>query len=405
MIPGLFDLTRLSSARTRSICAENPTGEKSGGARAAPGSDPSCTPAARELGRGWKVRPCLRNLRPGATAVLADIRGPGVVQHVWCTVLADVHRWLALRVFYDGQRVPAIQTPLGDFFANGLDGKALVNSLPIAVNPRGGMNSYWPMPFRERIRIELTNDGPRAIDEVFYQITYALDDVPSDAAYLHAHWRRSMTTRQRPEHVILDLAGPHVPGGSAPGGGRRRATPRAAPTRAGRAGTSDRAGSPGPGHYVGTSLVWHQLSNNWWGEGEVKFFIDGDPADAPTICGTGTEDYFGGAWGFIMNHAEDMRPTTFSTPFLGYHQAVYGSTPRRGPIVPGHALYRWHILDPVRFQRDLRVTVQALGWWLSGKEAKYQPLTDDIASVAYWYQSGPSPDLGPLPGLNERLPR
>lgn len=372
-LDGLGSITRLTRARTRSISAENPTGAPGAGARAVPGSDPWCAPAARDLGRGWKVRPCARDLKPGQTLVLADVEGPGVITHAWCTMLHEALRWVALRVYYDDQSAPAIECPLGDFFANGLDGNALVNSIPVCVNPRGGMNSYWPMPFRRRVRVEITNDGPASIPEFFYQVSYELREIADDTGLLHAAWRRSMTTREHPEHAILDLAG------------------------------------AGPGHYAGTYLVWNQLSNHWWGEGEVKFFIDDDPPDAPTICGTGTEDYFGGAWGFVMDGAEDMRPTTYSTAYLGYPQAVYEATARSGPRVPAHALYRWHLPDPIRFERGLRVRVQALGWWHVGPHArahaKFQPLTDDIASVAYWYQSGASPVLPGLPPIEERLPR
>jgi hypothetical protein len=392
------DLTRLSASHTRSISAENPDGRKSGGARAMPpnsrgkgATDAHCTPAASELGKGWKVRPCLLNLKPGATAVLADIKGPGVVRHIWMTVLESLHRTMVLRVYYDNQAWPSIETPLGDFFCNGLDGLALVNSMPIVVNPKGGMNSYWPMPFRGRIRIEVANDGPRPVEHVFYQVTYALHDLPDDTAYLHAQWRRSMTTRERPEHVILDLTESSTMSGAKPG----------------RGGARSRDVHVVRGHYVGTYLVWSQLSNGWWGEGEVKFFIDGDPPDAPTICGTGTEDYFGGAWGFVMDHARSLAPTPYSTLFLGYPQALYepsaASGQRMQPRVPQHGLYRFHIPDPVVFHQDLRVTVQALGWHV--QTGKYQPLTDDIASVAYWYQSLPSRPHPPLPPLNDRLPR
>lgn len=370
---GLGDIARVSKARTRSISAENPDGRKSGGAQATPGQDDWCTPAASALGKGWKVRPCLKNLKPGDRAVLADIAGPGVVQHIWFTVLEAVHRFLTLRVFYDDQTHPSIEVPLGDFFANGLDGLALVNSLPVAVNPKGGMNCYWPMPFRNRLRLEVVNEGHVQINEVFYQITYALQDVPDDAAYLHCSWRRALTTRAHPEHVVID--GIQV----APGGA---------------------------GHYVGTYIAWSQLSNGWWGEGEVKFFIDGDPPDAPTICGTGTEDYFGGAWGFVMDHTRELAPVPFSTPFLGYPQAIYAPSPSSKqlmqPRLPQHGLYRWHIPDPVRFQKDLRVTIQALGWWPNGK---YQPLTDDLASTAWWYQTIPSAPLKPLPPVEERFQR
>lgn len=367
--PGLGDIARITTGRTRSISAENPTGGKGKGAQAAPGDDPHCTAAADRLGKGWKVRPCLRNIEPGATVVLADIRGPGVIQHMWFTVLDAVGRWLTLRIYWDDQAHPSVEVPLGDFFCNSIDGMAVVNSLPIVVNPKGGMNSYWPMPFRGRCRIEVTNDGPGKINELFFQITYAEQDVPADAGYFHATWRRSMTTREKPEHVILD-------------------------------------GVSGRGQYVGTSIVWSQLSNQWWGEGEVKFFIDGDPADGPTICGTGTEDYFGGAWGFVMDHTRDLTPVAFSTAFLGYPQVVYAPSPaasqRMQPRVPQHQLYRWHIPDPVRFAQDLRVTVQALGWWPNGK---FQPLTDDLASVAYWYQTLPSLPLKSLPPMDERYQR
>lgn len=361
---GLGDLARVTQAQSRSISAENPDGRKSGGALATPTEDPQTSPASRALGKGWKVRPCLRNLDAGQTAVLADVTGPGVIRHIWCTVLHECHRWINLRVYYDGHEQPSINCPLGDFFANGLDGSALVDSAVISVNPKGGMNSYWPMPFRRRVRIEISNDGPKPIPEFFYQVSYTLEPVPDDAGVLHAQWRRTLTSREHPEHIILDRA-------------------------------------RGQGHYAGTYLVWTQLSNAWWGEGEVKFFIDDDPRDAPTICGTGTEDYFGGAWGFVQDHAADMRPTTYSGLYLGYPQAVYGATPKRGPIVPAHALYRWHIPDPIRFHQDLRVTVQALGWWPNGE---YQPLTDDIASVAYWYQLSPM-GQPPLPPITARFPR
>ena len=357
---GLSDLALLHDAESRSISAENPDGAKGGGARAAVGQDRHCTPHASELGQGWKVRPCVR-VDAGEAAVLADVAGPGVVQHVWMTAAPERLRTLALRVYYDDQAHPSIETPLGDFFANGADGCALVGSLPVCVNPRGGMNCYWPMPFRKRLRVEVTNDGPADLNELFYQITYTLADVPDDAACLHAQWRRSMTTRDKPEHVILD-------------------------------------GVTGRGHYVGTYLVWNQFSNHWWGEGEVKFYLDGD-REHPTICGTGTEDYFGGAWGFrAAENPEKSGPVTYSAPFQGYPQSLIG-----GERVPCHALYRWHVPDPIRFRQDIRVTVQALGWYTLTR--KFQPLTDDIASVAYWYQALPGAKFPSLPPLNERLPR
>ncbi len=341
---GLGSIPLLSDAETRSISPENPAGEKGGGAKAFPDDN---SPAS-VLGPGWKVRPCI-TLEPNSTTTLADIAGPGVLQHIWITVTPDLkaYRATVLRLYWDEEPTPSIEVPLGDFFCNGHGLCYNVNSLPMAVNPLGGLNSYWPMPFRRRARITIQNEHGEGIKAFYYQITYALTEVPKGAAHFHAQWRRSLTTREYPEHIILD-------------------------------------GIQGRGHYVGTFLAWAQMSNGWWGEGEIKFYLDGD-AEHPTICGTGLEDYFGGSWSFDGQ--------TYSTPFLGY------PLNRQEPgEVPRHGLYRWHVYDPIRFKQDLKTTIQALGWWPG---AKFQPLTDDIASVGYWYQQephAPFPELPPLQG-------
>jgi hypothetical protein len=243
-----------------------------------------------------------------------------------------------------------VEVPLGDFFANGHGLRYNVNSMPIAVNPSGGFNSYWPMPFYRSARITIENQRDEAIDGFFYQITYALGTLSANLATFHAQWRIGMTQRDYPEHVILDTI-------------------------------------KGDGQYVGTFLAWVQMSDGWWGEGEIKFYIDGD-TECPTICGTGTEDYFGGAWAF---------GDTYSGAYLGYPLWQ-----REDTRVPKHGLYRWHIMDPIRFHQDLRVTIQALGWWPGGK---FQPLTDEIASTAYWYQREPHAPFPALPSRNDRLPR
>jgi hypothetical protein len=141
-------------------------------------------------------------------------------------------------------------------------------------------------------------------------------------------------------------------------------------------------------------MAWAQMSNGWWGEGEIKFFMDGDQAN-PTICGTGTEDYFGGAWGFWDERTKLTE--TFSTAFMGY--PLFDNTAGN---VPRHGLYRWHVMDPIRFESDLKVTMQALGWWNNGK---YQPLTDEIGSVAYWYQTEPHAAFPKFPDRDDRFPR
>jgi len=342
---GLGGLPMLSDAETRSISAENPNGEKGAGAQDMPDENN----AGSMLGQGWKIRPCI-TVEKGATLTLAAIDGPGVIQHIWITVDPKAYRDCVLRVYWDNEKTPSVETPLGDFFCNGHSIRHNVNSLPVAVNPSGGFNCYWPMPFRKHARITIENQRHEDIGGFFYQIDYALKEVPENAAYFHAQWRRSMTSRKCPEHVILE-------------------------------------GIKGKGHYVGTFLAWTQMSNGWWGEGEIKFFMDGD-TDFPTICGTGTEDYFGGAWCF---------GETYSTPFLGY--PLWRKEPGE---VPKHDLYRWHILDPIRFKEDLTVTIQALGWW---PNHKYEPLTDDISSVGYWYQTEPHAKYPKMLEVHERWAR
>ncbi|GAB4528793.1 MAG: DUF2961 domain-containing protein [Anaerolineae bacterium] len=353
---GLDSLPLLSDAITRSISPENPTGEKGGGAKTIPDA---ASPAAM-LGPGWKVRPCI-TLEPAAVTTLADVQGPGIIQHIWLTVSPKAYRDTLLRFYWDDEESPSVEVPLGDFFCNGHGLRYNVNSLPVVVNPSGGFNCYWPMPFRRRARIVIENQWREPIQGFYYQITYALTEVAEEAAYFHAQWRRSMTSREYPEHTILD-------------------------------------GVRGQGHYVGTFLAWTQLSNGWWGEGEVKFYIDGD-TQHPTICGTGSEDYFGGAWSFGGKYVGSggSGGETYSTPFLGY--PLYRNQPGE---VPRHALYRWHVLDPIRFRQDLKVTVQALGWWPDGR---FEPLTDDIASTGYWYQTEPHAPFPEIPPSHRRWSR
>jgi hypothetical protein len=342
----IVGLPLLSSAETRSISAENPTGGRGAGAR-----------AENHLGVGWKGRPCI-TLPNGQQTALAEIAGPGVIQHIWFTVCEGtargrtVLRDLVLRFFWDGEEAPSVEMPLGDFFANGHAMRCDVNSLPVAVNPNGGMNCYWPMPFAASARISIANEHGDDIGGFFYQVTYSLADVPAAAGRFHAQWRRENTVPYHKEYTILD-------------------------------------GVHGQGHYVGTYLAWTQLSSGWWGEGEIKFYLDGDGPD-PTICGTGTEDYVGGAWCFNNQ--------TYSKAFLGY--PLRHAEP--GQIIK-HGLYRWHVLDPIRFKSDLQVTIQDLGF--AAQRGGYEPLTDDISSAAFWYQKEPHAPFPPLPPARARWPR
>ncbi|MCE5198011.1 MAG: glycoside hydrolase family 172 protein [Armatimonadota bacterium] len=347
----MFGIARLSNAKSRSICAENPTGAKGAGAQAIPDENN----AASMLGKSWKVQPCI-TLAQGSKTTIADIEGPGAITHIWMTNEEKVFRDIIIRMYWDDEDIPSVEVPFGDFFCCGHAVATYVNSMPIAVNPRGAFNSYWPMPFRKRARIEIENQHGKDIVGFFFQVDYELRDVDDAEAYFHAQWRRSVTSIDYPEHVIVD-------------------------------------GIKGKGHYVGTYLAWTQLSNGWWGEGEAKFYIDGD-IEYPTICGTGTEDYFGGAWCF---YGPDGQEKTYCTNFLGYPLCIH----KENQVIM-HGLYRWHILDPIRFDSDLKVTIQALGWWPNGK---FQPLQDDIASVAYWYQSEPHIAYPKMLPVHLRWPR
>ncbi len=339
----------LSNAKTRSISAENPTGESGKGGMAEDGTGKK---AARELGKGWKISPS-RVIEPDQMLTLADIRGAGAIQHIWLTISKEHWRETILRMYWDGMETPAVEVPIGDFFANGWGVYAQVNSLAVCVNPARGFNCYWNMPYRKRALITVENRSSEPIS-IFYQIDYAEADVTDDCAYFCAAFRRSNPTVGS-EHTILD-------------------------------------GVRGKGQYVGTYLAWQVNNNGWWGEGEIKFFLDGD-RDFPSICGTGTEDYFGGAYNFDV---PTQGYTAFSTPYSGMPQVLrpdglYFANTRFG-------LYRWHIADPVRFEESLKVTIQDLGW---RSERRYLPQQSDIASVAYWYQTLPIAPLQPLGDKNE----
>ena len=343
---GLGNIMKLSNAVTRSISAENVYGERGRGGMAEVGDAAQeevlrlgqvwrkeQTDAARDLGRTWKVRPCIK-LPAGAVTPLMDVAGPGVIQHIWITVDPKRYRDLILRMYWDDETEPSVECPVGDFFCNGWGMRANVLALPINVNPSGAFNCYFPMPFRKRARVTIENRAPNDCNEFFYTINYTETEVDADDAYFHAQFRRTNPLPYMEDYVLLD-------------------------------------GVRGKGQYVGTYMAWQQNSGGWWGEGEIKFFLDGDD-EYPSICGTGTEDYFGGAWGFGAN---------YSAPYLGY---PLGGVDFK--VGNRHGVYRFHIMDPIRFSQDLRVTMQAIGW---RSETRYLPLQDDIASVAYWYQSEP----------------
>ena len=258
-------------------------------------------------------------------------------------------------MYWDGEINHSVESPVGDFFCAGWRGPwshfAQVSSIPVQVNPGSGMNCYWVMPFREKAKFTIENINTDTLT-VYYQIDYTLTDVPQTAAYFHAQFRRINPLPYKDVYTIVD-------------------------------------GIKGKGHYVGTYMAWQVNNEGWWGEGEIKFYMDGD-REFPTICGTGTEDYFLGSYNFGRPGTREY--VAFTGPWAGMPQVILPD----GVNVANQrfGLYRFHVMDPIRFEKDLKVTMQALGWRSGGR---YLPLQDDIASVAYWYQAEPHAKFPKLP--------
>ena len=348
------NIFRLSDAQSRSISPENFKGEKGKGGMATAGTGSG---ASRELGQGWKVSPSVV-IKSHTTFTIAEITGPGSVQHIWMTPTGN-WRYSILRFYWDDEATPSVEVPAGDFFGMGWGQYAPLQSLAVCVNPGSAFNCYWPMPFRKKCRITMEN-----IDEkdmvLYYQVDYVLTDVAADAGYFHAQFRRVNPLPFKTDYVLVDSI-------------------------------------RGKGQYVGTYLAWGVHNNGWWGEGEIKFFMDGD-TQYPTICGTGTEDYFCGSYDFDTRQknstgVEESAYTVFCTPYTGLAQVIKGDG--HYAMAQRFGLYRWHITDPVRFEKNLKVTIQALGWHSGGR---YLPLQDDIASTVFWYQRDPHGPFPVLPG-------
>ena len=333
-------LPYITDGQSFAITAENPNGEKGKGGQ-----------TSSNLGPTRKGRPAI-SLPAGKATVLADITGAGCIKHIWITLpppgkeyrpgpnpLRDV----VIRMYWDGSKTPCVEAPFGDFFGIGQGASVPLVSMMTTVSEGRGFNCYWPMPFGKSARIEVENQGPNELGGFFYQIDFErLKKLDKKAGRFHAQWRRENPTTLKKDYTILE--------------------------------------AEGHGQYVGTMLSLIPLSGNWWGEGEVKFFLDGDN-EFPTICGTGTEDYFGSAWGI----------GEFNTP---YHGAPLETKSRV-------SMYRWHVPDPIRFSKDLRVVIQNIGY---GDKGLYER-QDDMCSTAYWYQNEPHKAFPALPGVMERRPQ
>ena len=350
--------------RTRCVNAENPTGGKG-----------TAATAASALGPSRKGSPCIQTIKAGDSVTLMDVDGPGVIRHIWMTVTdrtsptgPNVLRNLILEFYWDGEETPSVQCPIGDFFCCGHVQACRINSIPIMVVPNRGFNCYFAMPF-EHARIVLRNDHNEDVPAFFYQIDYTeYDALPADAMRFHAQWRRERVTEIARDYTILDNVHGH-------------------------------------GAYIGTYLALTALESRWWGEGEVKFYLDGDE-EYPTICGTGTEDYFGGSWSFAKQVDGKTVEQNYNTPYLGYpyysaHDELIHNFYHNDDCPPMRGFYRWHIQDPICFDEDLRVTIQQIGVGYRGLFERQ----DDVASVAYWYQTHPHAPFAPLMSKEDRWPR
>ena len=308
---------------------------------------------AAGLGQGWKISPSVV-VQPGEVFTMADITGPGIIRHIWITDSCPKNRTLILRMYWDGSDTPSVEVPLGDFFACAeYQNYAQVTSLPVCVNPKRAFNCYWDMPFYQNARITIENIYHEKIT-VYYQIDYHAGEIPEKRGYFHAQFRRENPLKEKGIYTILDNV-------------------------------------QGNGQYVGTYLFWGVNNNGWWGEGEIKFYLDGDK-EFPTICGTGTEDYFCGSWNFDIGG----KYQEFCTPYSGVPKIIrpdglYSANQR-------FSMYRWHIADPIYFKEDLKVTIQALGW---RSPHRYLQLRDDISSVAFWYQDSICRNFPQLPTFDD----
>jgi hypothetical protein len=308
-----------------------------------------------------------RWIKPGETLTLAELEGPGVIRHLWFTFPESAASWISkggsaspdeivLRMYWDGAEEPAIESPLGDFFACGFGMRAPVRSVPVQVQGGDSYNCFWPMPFFRSARITLTNESERVLAALYYQVDYTREaSLPDDTAYFCAQYRQEFPTAMGHDYLVADID------------------------------------APLGGHYVGTVMSVRSRSPQWFGEGDDKFFIDGE--ETPRLWGTGTEDYFLNAWGM----QEDTFPN-FGVSRCDGWLAELGDT---------GTMYRWHLADPVRFGKSLRFEIEHKGWisadeTTTGKIDGHVEREDDFATVAFWYQRGQPKRFTTLPAAADR---
>lgn len=297
-----------------------------------------------------------KRILPGETLVLADLKGPGMVTHIWLTVADSEYAWprlLRVRVYYDDYKTPSVDAPLGDFFGVGHGSERNLDSAMIRDSSEGrARNSYWPMPYRKSCRITVTNEGDRMVAMFYYHVDYRnYDSLPADIGYFHAYYRQERPARKGQNYAFLDIKG--------------------------------------EGHYVGTVMSVVQTQVSWFGEGDDLFYVDG--AKNPQILGTGSEDYFNDAWGL-----RDSTSRWTGTPIT--------EGEKTGSRLTG---YRWHVPDPIPFKTSLWAGIEHAGWTANGDgsvRSGFEQRPDLFSSVAYWYQKGVNEGLPEPPYGRDRLP-
>ncbi len=307
----------------------------------------------------------IKYIHPGETAVIFDVKTTGVINHIWLTFNETRPNWLekegsaspadlAIRMYWDDAEEPAVEAPIGDFFASGFGLRREVKSAPVLVEGGDGYNCYWQMPFHKNAKITVTNDGEKAARSFYYQIDYTeYKRLPKNTAYFCAQYRQEFPQQMGKDYLIVDIEG--------------------------------------KGCYIGTVMSVRSRSPYWFGEGDAKYYIDGE--DEPSVWGTGTEDYFLSAWGFTEN--------------LNLYSGCSYMSKGEEDLGAKYTLYRWHIKDPVRFNKFFRFEIEHTGWisadeTATGEVDGHVEREDDMATVAFWYQLGQPKRFYNLPSSKER---
>jgi hypothetical protein len=309
-----------------------------------------------------------RPVSAGSTITLLDADGPGVIAHLWITIASGEAYHLkknVLRMYWDGEQTPSVETPVGDFFGLGLGDYYLWQSQMLSVAHDKALNSFFPMPFKHHARVTLTNEGSEAIGSLYYSVEYRAysHPLPTDTLYFHAQYRQA-----QPNHgEVRDWKDNGDPAAN----DRKNLDGK---------GNYTWLEASGRGHYIGVTMSILQNQDNWWGEGDDMFFIDGDKM--PTLTGTGSEDYFLGAW--------DFGKQTFSN-------MLYGAPYNVGEEHPGGrtSVYRFHMEAPIPFTKSIRASIE---------HGHANHRSDNYFSVAYWYQAEPHAPFPALPAVQDRIP-